>query len=550
VCSSDLVTYDYDDDGVLDTAGAMTITRDPNHGLVTDTDLPVGTHHVTDHVTYTPFGEPKLYTASRDGSALFQIDHTSYDSRGRLRNKTETINGVARLFGYAYDAADRLSSYSTGLVGAPFQIFTYYTYDANGNRTATAGTWSVDAQDRLLTSPFATYTYTPNGELRTRTVSGQITTYSYDLFGNLRLVDRPAPSADITYGVDALNRRVSKSVGGVLERAWAYDGDRVVAELDASGNVVSRFIYGVGSYVPDYMTKGGGTYRLIKDHLGSVRVVVNVATGVIAQQLAYDPWGKVLSDTGAKFQPFGFAGGLYDPDTSLVRFGARDYDPETGRWTTKDPVGFAGGVNLYAYVDGDPVNRIDPTGEVGWVAIGVAGGAVVGGLLDVVYQLHGNGGNWSQVSWVEVGVAAGAGAWAGYGIVTFGPGVASALGAGAASLGSTLRSCGSTASSGLPRIRSAIGQGGFRDPGSIDKIKADMLAGTFRYGAPEGRIAGIVDANGTRYITEGHHRMAAAQELGRSTGNWSYVQQLLDNGLFRRGTLPPISGSMPSRGWW
>ena len=57
----------------------------------------------------------------------------------------------------------------------------------------------------------------------------------------------------------------------------------------------------------------------------------------------YDSFGNVLQDTQPGFQPFGFAGGLYDPDTKLVRFGARDYDPRTGRWTAKDPILFAGG---------------------------------------------------------------------------------------------------------------------------------------------------------------------------------------------------------------
>jgi len=71
----------------------------------------------------------------------------------------------------------------------------------------------------------------------------------------------------------------------------------------------------------------------------------------------------VVSDTSPGFQPFGFAGGLYDPLTGLVRFGARDYDAETGRWTAKDPIRFDGGDgNLYAYVGNDPVNRVDPSG--------------------------------------------------------------------------------------------------------------------------------------------------------------------------------------------
>ena len=59
------------------------------------------------------------------------------------------------------------------------------------------------------------------------------------------------------------------------------------------------------------------------------------------------------------FQPFGYAGGLYDRDTKLTRFGARDYDAETGRWIQKDPIGFEGGD---AYVTNDPINWIDPSG--------------------------------------------------------------------------------------------------------------------------------------------------------------------------------------------
>ena len=60
---------------------------------------------------------------------------------------------------------------------------------------------------------------------------------------------------------------------------------------------------------------------------------------------------------------FGFASGLYDTDTKLVHFGARDYDPEVGRWASKDPILFGGGVsNLYEYCVNDPVNYLDPIG--------------------------------------------------------------------------------------------------------------------------------------------------------------------------------------------
>jgi RHS repeat-associated protein len=111
------------------------------------------------------------------------------------------------------------------------------------------------------------------------------------------------------------------------------------------------------------MLRAGVPFRLLKDQLGSVRLVVNATTGVVAQRLDYDEFGRVLQDTAPGFQPFGFAGGLYDPDTGLVRFGARDYDPETGRWAAKDPTGFRGAQNLYAYCGDDPINRVDPDGK-------------------------------------------------------------------------------------------------------------------------------------------------------------------------------------------
>jgi len=127
---------------------------------------------------------------------------------------------------------------------------------------------------------------------------------------------------------------------------------------------VSRFVYAQKINVPDYMIRGGVAFRIVSDHRGSPRLVINATTGAIVQRMDYDGFGNVRQDTNPGFQPFGFAGGLYDRDTKLVRFGARDYDPETGRWTAKDPILFVGGdVNLYAYAAGDPVNFIDPNGQ-------------------------------------------------------------------------------------------------------------------------------------------------------------------------------------------
>jgi RHS repeat-associated protein len=98
------------------------------------------------------------------------------------------------------------------------------------------------------------------------------------------------------------------------------------------------------------LVKSGATYAIISDHLGSPRLVVNTATGAVAQRLDYDEFGRLTNDTAPGFQPLGFAGGLYDPDTGLVRFWARDCDASVGRWTAKDPLLlWSGDANLYAY---------------------------------------------------------------------------------------------------------------------------------------------------------------------------------------------------------
>ncbi len=92
---------------------------------------------------------------------------------------------------------------------------------------------------------------------------------------------------------------------------------------------------------------------------------MNASTGAVVEEIDYDEFGNVTSDTKPGTTPFGFAGGLYDPDTGLVRFGARDYDASVGRWTSKDPIRFGGGqINLYVYAGNDPVNHSDPKGTL------------------------------------------------------------------------------------------------------------------------------------------------------------------------------------------
>jgi RHS repeat-associated protein len=353
------VAFTYDADNLLTGSGSLTITRQPATGIITGTAL----SGVSESRTLNGFGEVTARSFTRSGSTLYSASYTR-DALARIESKTETVGGTTHVEAYSYDPAGRLQMVTRdGILAAS------YDYDANGNRTSTtttAGTTTAtyDAQDRLQQWSDISYTYTAAGELLTKTEPGVGTTgYTYDVQGNLRQVALPTGTV-IQYQVDALNRRIGRLVNGVRTHGWLWAGTlRPVAELDGVGNLVSRFVYGTGVNVPDYLVRGGQTYRLITDHLGSVRLVLNVATGAVMQQLDYDAWGQVTMDTNPGWQPFGFAGGISDPLSRLLRFGTRDFDPTTGRWMQKDPIGFGGGdSNLYAYAGGDPTNNVDVYG--------------------------------------------------------------------------------------------------------------------------------------------------------------------------------------------
>ncbi len=154
-----------------------------------------------------------------------------------------------------------------------------------------------------------------------------------------------------------------RSVTGIVTVAgYLWSGRRLVGVLNGSGVLEETFVWGARGNIPDEMVAHGQVYRILADARGSVRLVVDAGTGQVMQALRYSPWGRVMGDTDPGFQPFGYAGGLDDRRTGLERFGVRDYDPGTGRWIEPDPILFAGGANLYAYADNDPINFIDPSG--------------------------------------------------------------------------------------------------------------------------------------------------------------------------------------------
>ncbi len=372
--------FGYDADGLLTCAGASTcpasgalgLTLDLHNGRLNASAL----GSVADTYGYDANGLLASYSATFSGSgALYSETIVSRDLNGRITEKTDLLAGTSHDWKYVYDPAGRLTD-----VTEDGNFEAHYGYDRDDNRTTftnSSGTVNptYDVQDRLSTYGGASYAYTANGELTSKTVGSQVTSYTYDALGNLLHVGLPAALADgaqtIDYVVDGQNRRVGRMVNGTLVQGWLYqDQLRPVAQLDGSGtNVVARFVYGSKPNVPDYMVTSGGTYRILSDHLGSPRAVVDVSSGNLIETVNYDEFGDETDTlagtlpTGYVRVPFGFAGGLYDPDTGLVRFGARDYDASVGRWVSKDPIRFAGGMNLYSDVGNDPINEVDVDGR-------------------------------------------------------------------------------------------------------------------------------------------------------------------------------------------
>ena len=127
----------------------------------------------------------------------------------------------------------------------------------------------------------------------------------------------------------------------------------------------------VKSNIPEYVMKGNKNYKVVSNYLGSSIMVVDLSDYSVVKNIKYDSFGNILLDSDPNFElPFRFAGGLWDKDTKLVRFDVRElqsnlrssYDSETGRWTSKEPLGFNGARNFYVYVKNNPVMYYDLDG--------------------------------------------------------------------------------------------------------------------------------------------------------------------------------------------
>jgi RHS repeat-associated protein len=239
--------------------------------------------------------------------------------------------------------------------------------------------YAYNVDNRLLTAGSATFEYDNNGNLITRTLGGNVTNYTWDF--NDMLTQLTSGGNTYIYRYDGLGNRVARIENSVEKR---YVGG--LAETDAGGNITAYYVYGLG--LISKITPSNQSYFYHFDGIGST-VGISDSSGNMVNKYAYDAFGKVLNQVEAIANPFKYVGafGVMDEGNGSFYMWARYYDPEVGRFINKDPIGFAGGLNLFQYVANNPVNKIDPEGE-GLLLMGVCIGAFALSGASTVYSVY------------------------------------------------------------------------------------------------------------------------------------------------------------------
>ena len=372
------LAYSYDKNGnrltAVDPAGTNTYVYDVLNRLTSLTS-PVGaTTYAFDALSRRtsltlPNGTSTTYTydpASQVTNILHQLTATStpinkadyvYNNVGNRTSLTDRRGPQA----FGYDSLDRLTSASHPLLGTP-QAF---AYDPVGNRTT--GGSVVNPGNQLTADANFAYQYDDNGNLTRKTLlaTGNFTQYTYDTENRLTKVEdfvagNPTPTATSTYRYDGLGRRIEKVANGQTRR-YIYDGEDILLEYDGSNVLQARYTHGPGIDEPIAVTKAGSTFFYHQDGLGTVTELTD-SIGATAKSYSYDAYGNIVDQTGTVEQPYSYTGREFDTESGLSYYRARYFDPSSGRFLQKDPIGLSGGINLYGYVSNNPVNLTDPFG--------------------------------------------------------------------------------------------------------------------------------------------------------------------------------------------
>jgi RHS repeat-associated protein len=364
--SSAYATYAYDEENRL------TQLNDSNSLAVTyDYDA-------TNKLTQREFPNGTVFTYSFDGlDRLTHLRHAKgphaiLDNQYSYNTASQIIHnaGATEARAYDYDLVDRLTSVTTD-----DSLNEEYTYDGVGNRLTSfsnIGDYNYDPFNRLSNVGRKLYGFNDNGNL----ISGPYPTlapapdawseYAYDFENRLTQVTLAWRGAlfivhrrYINYKYDALGRRVERSTSDGEVEKFVYDGQDVLEDLNANGEVIRTYLNGPGIDDKIRQTDENGDLYFTSDHLGSTATLTD-GNGDELENISYDSFGK---SEGSGLTRYTYTGREFDADTGLYYYRARWYDPQIGRFISEDPIGFEGGdINFFTYVANNPVNDSDPSG--------------------------------------------------------------------------------------------------------------------------------------------------------------------------------------------
>lgn len=364
-----VVTYQYDTSNrlwnVTDPSGTTTYEYSNSSNNLIKKTLPNG---VSTTYTYDTAKRITDVLNRRSDGSVISSHHYLFDANGNRTQAAETTPAGNRTTTYTYDRLNRLTNATCS--DGTYEI---YTYDSSGNRksrTTPNGTmtYDYDGDNRLIKigSPNGNTAlfYDRSGNLTRKASAAKIISYGYD-YEN-RLVSYADGTNTVAFAYDGDGNRVSKTVNGITTK---YINDtsspisQVLVETNGQNNVTARYTYGDSRLS---QMNGSGTSYYVYDNPGRSVVAVLSGTQSLMNSYAFNTFGDIKTLNETTPNDFLYAGERYDDETGLIYLRKRYYDPETGRFLSKDPFpGFITEpqtVNPYPYTANNPVNRIDPLG--------------------------------------------------------------------------------------------------------------------------------------------------------------------------------------------